>query len=662
MIESEASDDEVLTQAGIERAQAIIACVDSDAENIFITLTARELRSDIFIIARASAEDSEKKLLARRRGSRDLAVQDVGRRRWRGWRCAPRWAERSTSPTTEWRRSRSRPSVEAVGRRIADVSGGAVIVAIRHSDGRLETQPPAETELQVGRHAHRDGLAGGGRAARPPVPAAARFFLDPRSHPGDMTSRVTDAAPLEELAAAVRAATAAVRGAGEGPAAQPTLDRPRHKGLGDYSTNAAMLLAPVLGAPPREIAGRIAGELEGLLGEDLDRVEVAGPGFLNLVLTDAWHQRALRWVLDAGERFGAGGAARPGADPVEFVSANPTGPLVAASGRHAAYGDALARILEHHGHSVDREYYFNDAGNQIRLLGESVRARARGEEVPEGGYQGEYVADLAASIPDAADADVDELARGAVEELLARIKATLERYGVHFDVFFSERTLHTGSPSPLERAIAVLEESGHVYRSDGALWLRTTDFGDDKDRVVVRSNGQPTYLAADIAYMQNKRERGFELQLVPVGSDHAAYAREMKAAMAALGGDPDTVELPLLQFVHLVAGGEVFAMSKRRGDFVTLDDLLDEIGVDATRFFMLRTLPRPDDRARRRAGPQAVAREPRLLRPVRPREDRLDGAAVARGAGFGGALGGVGGGGARGPRTGPDQEAAGVPG
>ena len=404
-----------------------------------------------------------------------------------------------------------------------------------------------------------------------------------------MTSRVTDAAPLEELAAAVRAATAAVRGAGEGPAAQPTLDRPRHKGLGDYSTNAAMLLAPVLGAPPREIAGRIAGELEGLLGEDLDRVEVAGPGFLNLVLTDAWHQRALRWVLDAGERFGAGGAARPERILVEFVSANPTGPLVAASGRHAAYGDALARILEHHGHSVDREYYFNDAGNQIRLLGESVRARARGEEVPEGGYQGEYVADLAASIPDAADADVDELARGAVEELLARIKATLERYGVHFDVFFSERTLHTGSPSPLERAIAVLEESGHVYRSDGALWLRTTDFGDDKDRVVVRSNGQPTYLAADIAYMQNKRERGFELQLVPVGSDHAAYAREMKAAMAALGGDPDTVELPLLQFVHLVAGGEVFAMSKRRGDFVTLDDLLDAIGVDATRFFMLRS-------------------------------------------------------------------------
>ncbi|MGN6167049.1 MAG: arginine--tRNA ligase, partial [Solirubrobacteraceae bacterium] len=289
------------------------------------------------------------------------------------------------------------------------------------------------------------------------------------------------------------------------------------------------------------------------------------------------------------ERFGAGGAERPERVLIEFVSANPTGPLVAASGRHAAYGDALARILEHHGHSVDREYYFNDAGNQIRLLGESVRARARGVEVPEGGYQGEYVADLATSIPGAADADVDELAPRAVDLLLAQIKATLERYGVHFDVFFSERTLHSGSPSPLDRALAVLEQSGHVYRSEGALWLRTTDFDDDKDRVVVRSNGQPTYLAADIAYMQNKRERGFELQLVPVGSDHAAYVREMKAAMAALGGDPDTVELPLLQFVHLVEGGAVFAMSKRRGDFVTLDDLIDAIGVDATRFFMLRS-------------------------------------------------------------------------
>jgi arginyl-tRNA synthetase len=237
---------------------------------------------------------------------------------------------------------------------------------------------------------------------------------------------------------------------------------------------------------------------------------------------------------------------------------------------------------------VAREYYFNDAGNQIRLLGESVRARARGEEVPEGGYQGSYVADLAASIPGAAQGSVDELAARAVELLWTQIKATLERYGVHFDVFFSERNLHTGSPSQVERALALVEQGGHVYRSEGALWLRTTSFGDDKDRVLIRSNGQPTYLAADVAYLENKRERGFERLLVPVGADHGAYARSMKAAMAALGGDPEMVELPLLQFVHLIEGGQAFAMSKRRGDFVTLDDLLDEIGVDATRYFMLQ--------------------------------------------------------------------------
>jgi arginyl-tRNA synthetase len=173
--------------------------------------------------------------------------------------------------------------------------------------------------------------------------------------------------------------------------------------------------------------------------------------------------------------------------------------------------------------------------------------------------------------------------------MLVRVKETLERYGVHYDQFFSERTLHQGSPSPLQRALSLLEESGHVFRSEGALWLRTTSFGDDKDRVVVRSNGEPTYLAADIAYLEEKRERGFDRQLMPVGSDHLAYARELHAAMAALGGDPDTVEVPILQFVHLVHEGEVFAMSKRRGDFVTLDDLIDAIGVDATRFFMLRS-------------------------------------------------------------------------
>jgi arginyl-tRNA synthetase len=245
-------------------------------------------------------------------------------------------------------------------------------------------------------------------------------------------------------------------------------------------------------------------------------------------------------------------------------------------------------VLAHHGHVVWREYYFNDAGSQIRLLGESVQARARGSEVPEGGYQGEYIRDLARSIEGVSELSAEQAAAHAVDALLAEIKDTLERYSVHFDRFFSEQTLHEGSPSYLDRALALLDEAGHTYRSEGAVWLRTSSFGDDKDRVLRRSDGAPTYFAADVAYLLEKRERGFELQLLPVGSDHHGYVGRMKAAFAALGGDPEGIELPILQFVHLLEGSERAAMSKRRGEFITLDELLDEIGVDATRFFMLQ--------------------------------------------------------------------------
>jgi len=396
-------------------------------------------------------------------------------------------------------------------------------------------------------------------------------------------------APLQELRDAVRAAAAVVRGSDGEPGVEPKLERPKRAGQGDYATNAALLLAPVLGEAPPRIAARLAEELQPQLGDSLDRAEVAGPGFLNLVLSDSWYRRALRSVLAAGERYGADQVVSPERTLIEFVSANPTGPLVAASGRHAAYGDALARILEHLGQDVSREYYFNDAGSQVRLLGESVQARARGTELPAGGYQGDYVATLAEEIPDADSGAVEQVASQAVALLLEKIKATLARYGVQYDLFLSERTLHAGSPSALDRALEELERGGHLYRSEGAVWLRTTAFGDDKDRVVVRSTGEPTYLAADLAYLVNKRDRGVQRQLIPVGADHHAWMREIRAAMAALGGDPDTIEVPILQFVHLIEGSERAAMSKRRGAFVTLDDLLDEIGVDATRFFMLRS-------------------------------------------------------------------------
>ncbi|MBS1868906.1 MAG: arginine--tRNA ligase [Actinobacteria bacterium] len=392
--------------------------------------------------------------------------------------------------------------------------------------------------------------------------------------------------PLQDLRAAVEAASAALR---DGEAATaPTVERPRRDGFGDYSTNAAMLLAGSVGAPPREIAERLGTELAQRLGPRLERYEVAGPGFLNLFLADAWHAAALAEVLAAGDAFGAGGAQQPERILVEFVSANPTGPLVAASGRHAAYGDALAAILAFHGHDVQREYYLNDAGAQVRKLGESVQARALGRPVPEGGYEGEYVAELAAEIPDSATADPDRLAQEAVARMLERIRVTLARFGVRHDRVFSEASLYEGEPSAVRRAFAALEASGHTYRSEGALWLRTTTFGDDKDRVLERANGEPTYFASDCAYLLDKQSRGFERQIDVFGADHHGYVARLRGAFQALGGDPGAIEILIMQFVHLINAGDRSAMSKRRGIFTTLDELIDDIGVDATRFFMLQ--------------------------------------------------------------------------
>jgi arginyl-tRNA synthetase len=389
------------------------------------------------------------------------------------------------------------------------------------------------------------------------------------------------ASPVEELRSAVQAAAAEL---GDG-ATTPTLERPKKAGFGDYSTNAAMLMAKALKAPPREIAERLGAVLQERLGDRVEKVEVAGPGFLNVFLADAWYVAAASHVLAAGDDWGAGTAAERERVNLEFVSANPTGPMTAASARHGAYGDSLARLLEFAGHEVSREYYFNDAGGQLLRLGQSIRARARGEALPEDGYQGEYVAELAAEIPDAAERGPEELALAGGALMIERIKATLERYRVHFDTWFSERALHEG---PIERAFERVEKAGLSYRNEGALWLRTTEFGDDQDRVILKTNGDPTYYAADVAYVENKLERGFERLIIPLWSDHHGYIPRFKAAMAAAGGDPGKLEIPLLQFVHLVDGGERASMSKRRGDFITLDDLLDEIGVDATRFFMLQ--------------------------------------------------------------------------
>jgi arginyl-tRNA synthetase len=399
-----------------------------------------------------------------------------------------------------------------------------------------------------------------------------------------------DHAPLESLRRAVLAAAEELAGVGAGTGGRTpiTLERPRRAEFGDYSTNAALLIAPGAGVPPRELAERLGNALQARLGASLERFEVAGPGFVNLFVSDAWLTDALAHVLAVGERFGAGEVARPERVLVEFVSANPTGPMHVGHARNAAYGDALARMLALQGHRVEREFYVNDAGSQVRKLGESIQAIARREPVPEDGYKGDYVVELAARLTDAASMDPVAIGRSAVAIVIEGIRASLTAFGVgEFDVWSYESALHEGDPSPVVHTLALLEEHGHTYRSEGALWLRTTDFGDDKDRVLVRTGGEHTYFASDIAYHQDKRERGFERQIDVWGADHHGYVLRMKAAYEALGGDPAELELLIMQLVHLVSSGERAQMSKRAGEFVSLDDLVAEIGVDAARWYLL---------------------------------------------------------------------------
>jgi arginyl-tRNA synthetase len=390
--------------------------------------------------------------------------------------------------------------------------------------------------------------------------------------------------PVSEVAGAVLESAGEL--AGNGAVATAKLDRPPKAEFGDYSSNAPMLLAPVLREKPRDVAEQLAERVRGRLGGALERAEVAGPGFLNLFMSDEWYRAAVAAAVAADDDYGRGRPETPERVQVEFVSANPTGPPNAATGRHAAYGDSLARILAFAGHDVDREYYVNDVGTQVRRFGESIQARARGEDPPEDGYQGAYVADLAREIDGAADMDVDELARVGLERMVGAMQATLERYRVRYDRFFFESELHAADG--VDHALEQLREHGHVYESEGATWLRTSALGDDKDRVLLRSNGETTYFASDIAYHLHKHERGYDRLINVWGADHHGYIGRMKAMWQAFGEDPDTLEILIMQLVNLMEGGRRAQMSKRAGQIVTLDDLIDDIGVDAARFFMLQ--------------------------------------------------------------------------
>jgi arginyl-tRNA synthetase len=380
--------------------------------------------------------------------------------------------------------------------------------------------------------------------------------------------------------------TAAGELRGNGLPETPGLERPPKPDFGDYSTNAAMLLAGSMGESPRAVAEQLSESLGQRLGSAVERVEVAGPGFLNLFMADAWYLQAVAGLVAAGEDYGASAPETSERVLLEFVSANPTGPITVAAARHAAYGDSLARMLELAGHRVEREYYVNDEGSQIRRFAESVQARARGEEPPEGGYRGDYVIELAERLEGAAEADLDELTRRAVEAMLEAVRRTLERFRVRFDRFFSERSLH--ERGGLQRVLDQLEEREHLYPHEGAVWLRTTEFGDDKDRVLMRSSGEMTYFANDIAYHEDKRTRGYDRVITVLGADHHGYTARMKAAWQALGGDPERAEWLIMQLVNLTEGGRRAQMSKRKGDIVTLDELLDDIGVDAARYFLLQ--------------------------------------------------------------------------
>lgn len=392
--------------------------------------------------------------------------------------------------------------------------------------------------------------------------------------------------PIAALKTALADACAALA---TGAAVSLTLERPPKPELGDYSTNAALLLAPLLQQPPREVAAQLGDLVLEALGPSLDRVEVAGPGFLNLFLAEDWFRDAVEEINAAGSEFGAGVASeRAERILVEFVSANPTGPITVAGGRHAAYGDSLARILSFAGHEVGREYYVNDAGRQIELFGESIAARLEGVEVPEDGYRGDYVVELAEKLGSqgVGAGEVDRLAARGVELMLESIGASLARFRVGFDRWSSELALVRDGAR--EAATTALTEQGIIYESDGAVWMRTTALGDDKDRVLRRADGEPTYFAADIAYHRDKLERGWQRLIDVLGADHHGYVPRLRAAVASLGGDGEGFEAPIMQLVQIVEGGERTSMSKRRGEFVSLDSLLDDIGVDAARFFLVQ--------------------------------------------------------------------------
>jgi arginyl-tRNA synthetase len=372
-----------------------------------------------------------------------------------------------------------------------------------------------------------------------------------------------------------------------------TVERPRNPEHGDYASNLALQLAKKVGANPRELAGWLADALA--KADGIASAEVAGPGFINLRLDASAQGLIVNNVIDAGHTYGNSDAEAGHNINLEFVSANPTGPIHIGGTRWAAVGDALGRLLTTQGADVVREYYFNDHGAQIDRFANSLIAAAKGEPAPEDGYAGSYIADIAAQVlqqaPDALsqpDGEQHETFRRiGVDLMFTHIKKSLHDFGVDFDVYTHEESMHTSGR--VEQAIARLRENGNIYEKDGATWLRTSAFGDDKDRVVIKSDGKHAYIAGDLAYYLDKRGRGFDLCIYMLGADHHGYISRLKAAAEAFGDDPASVEVLIGQMVNLVRDGQPVKMSKRAGTVITLDDLVEAIGVDAARYSLIRS-------------------------------------------------------------------------
>jgi len=394
----------------------------------------------------------------------------------------------------------------------------------------------------------------------------------------------------DQLAADIQLALVAAFKRGEIAGQAPesiTLERPKNRDHGDYATSIALQLAKSAGKNPREIAEILKSAIATIAG--VSKVEIAGPGFINITLNRASQAELVRTILSSAQKYGHGNLLAGVNINLEFISANPTGPLHLGHTRWAAVGDALGRVLSAAGAKVTREFYINDRGRQMELFGQSVQAAATGKPIPEDGYQGNYINDLAKEVlaTNPGATTVEDFREAAYKVQLSQQQRVLETFNTHFDVWFSERSLHESGA--VEHGLVKLREQGHVFEEAGAVWLRTTDFGDDKDRVIVKEDGDLTYFASDTAYYINKRERGFDICIYMLGADHHGYIHRLKATAACAGDNPEyNVEVMIGQLVKIMEGGEELKLSKRAGTIITLEELVEKVGVDAARYTLIR--------------------------------------------------------------------------